>query len=156
LAGYKETPEESLAAMRVWLAGLPRRPPDEDAINDLYLTVENKVRERLAGSDDDEAKWWLDRDRLNRALIKQAVMTVFYGVTENGAKDQIKDEYKRLHGWEDGLDKKSRYLARLILRVALEEVPRPAEAMKYIRRLADHCTRRGEPLRWTSPTGLPI
>src|SRR5262249_7769527 len=28
--------------------------------------------------------------------------------------------------------------------------------MKYIRGLADHCTRRGEPLRWISPTGLPI
>src|SRR5262249_8532370 len=163
LAGYKETPEESLAAMRAWVAGLPRRPPDEDAINDLYLTVENKVRGRLAESDDVEAQWWLDHDRpgtnsprLNRALTNQPVMTFSYGVTESGAKDQIKDEYKRLHGWEDGLDKKSRYLARLILRVAREELPRPAEAMKYIRRLADHCTRRGEPLRWTSPTGLPI
>src|SRR5262245_16625937 len=149
--------------MRAWVAGLPRRPPDEDAINDLYLTVENKVRGRLAESDDVEAQWWLDHDRpgtnsprLNRALIKQPVMTFSYGVTESGAKDQIKDEYKRLHGWEDGLDKKSRYLARLILRVAREELPRPAEAMKYIGRLADHCTRRGEPLRWTSPTGLPI
>jgi DNA-directed RNA polymerase len=156
LAGHKQTREESLAAMRAWLASLPRRPPDEDAINDLYLTVENKVRGRRAESDDDEAKWWLDRDRLNRALIKQPVMTFSYGVTESGAKDQIKDDYKRLHGWEDGLDKKSRYLARLILRVAREELPRPAEAMECIRRLTDYRSKRGEPLRWISPTGLPI
>src|SRR5262249_52986086 len=92
LAGYrKETPQESLAAMRVWLASLPRRPPDEDAIYDLYETVEKRVRERLAESGDAEAGWWLDRDRpgtnrprLSRTIIKQPVMTFSYGVTESG------------------------------------------------------------------------
>jgi Autographiviridae RNA polymerase len=164
LAGYREeTSQESLAAMRAWLASLPRRPPYEDAVYDLYSTVEERVRERLAESDDVEAQWWLDHDRpgtnslrLSRTLIKRPVMTFSYGVTENGAKDQIIDEYKRQHCWEDGLSQKARYLARLILRVAREELPRPAEAMEYIRGLAGHCSKRGEPLRWISPTGLPI
>ena len=164
LAGYREaTSQESLAAMHAWLASLPQRPPDEGAIYDLYSTVEERVRERLAGTDDVEAQWWLDHDRpgtnsprLSRALIKRPVMTFSYGVTESGAKDQIIDEYKKQHCWEDGLSQRARYLARLILRVAREELPRPAGAMKYIRRLTDHCTRRGEPLRWLSPTGLPI
>jgi DNA-directed RNA polymerase, mitochondrial len=162
LAGYKQTREESLVAMRAWLASLPRRPPNEDAIYDLYSTVEERVRERLAGSDDVEAQWWLDHrpgtssPHLSRALIKRPVMTFSYGVTESGAKDQIIDEYKKQHRWEDGLSQKARYLARLILRVAREELPRPAGAMKYIRRLTDHCTKQSLPLRWSSPTGLPI
>jgi hypothetical protein len=163
LAGYKKTPEESLAAMRAWLAGLPRRPPDEDAVYDLYSTVEEGVREQLAGSDDVEAQWWLDHDRpgtnsprLSRALIKQPVMTFSYGVTESGAKDQIVDAYKKQHCWDDGLSQKARYLARLILRVAREVLPRPAAAMEYMQELAGHCTKQGKPLRWTTPTGLPI
>jgi hypothetical protein len=128
----------------------------DDTIQDLYSTVEDKVRERLKTSADAEAKWWLGRGRLSRALIKQPVMTFAYGVTENGAKDQIIDAYKRLHGWEDGLSDMARYLARLVRHVSDELLPRPAAAMEYIRGLTDHCTERGVPLRWRSPTGLPI
>jgi DNA-directed RNA polymerase len=129
---------------------------DADEIFDLYKTVEDRVREWLKASDDDEAGWWLSRDRLSRTLIKQPVMTFSYGVTESGAKDQIIDAYKKQHGWEDGLSQKARYLARLILGVSREVLPRPAAAMEYMRRLADYCTKRGKPLYWISPTGLPI
>ena len=121
-----------------------------DEIFDLYSIVESKVRERLAASDDAEARWWLDHDRpgtnlprLSRALIKRPVMTFSYGVTVSGAKDQIIAEYKRQHCWEDGLSEKSRYLARLILQVSHELLPRPAAAMAYMRRLTDHCTKQG-------------
>src|SRR5262249_34846332 len=51
----------------------------DDTIQDLYLSVEDRVRERLETSADMEAKWWLGRDRLSRALIKQPVMTFAYG-----------------------------------------------------------------------------
>ena len=131
-----------------------------DEIFDLYSIVESKVRERLAASDDAEARWWLDHDRpgtnlprLSRALIKRPVMTFSYGVTVSGAKDQIIAEYKRQHCWEDGLSEKSRYLARLILQVSHELLPRPAAAMAYMRRLTDHCTKQGKPLRWVSRRG---
>src|SRR5262249_3080365 len=160
---HKQTRDESLAAMRAWLAGLPRRPPDEDMVHDLYLTIEEEVRRRLAESDDADAKWWVGQDRpgtnaprLTPKLINRPVMTLSYGVTERGARDQIVNEYKKQHCGEEGLSQKARYLARLILRVSREVLPRPAAAMEYIQRLADHCTEQGKPLRWISPTGLPI
>jgi DNA-directed RNA polymerase len=102
------------------------------------------------------ARWWLAEGRLTRALIKRPVMTFPYGVTEQGAKDQIVSEYKRTHGWEDGLSDRARYLARHVRQVSVELLPRAAAAMQYIRKLADHCASRGEPLRWYSHTGLPI
>src|SRR5262249_9739960 len=36
---------------------------DADEVFDLYSIVEGKVREQLAESDDEEARWWLDQDR---------------------------------------------------------------------------------------------
>jgi DNA-directed RNA polymerase, mitochondrial len=129
---------------------------DADEIFDLYKTVEGEVRERLKASDNDEAGWWLAQDRLSRVLVKQPVMTFSYGVTESGAKDQIVDAYKKQHCWEDGLSQKARYLARLIIEVCCEVLPRPAAAMEYIQGLADYCTKQGKPLHWVSRTGLPI
>src|SRR5262249_37706207 len=129
---------------------------DVDEIFDLYRTVKDRVCERLKASDDDEARWWLARDRLSRVLVKQPVMTFSYGVTESGAKDQIVDAYKKQHCWEDGLSQKARYLARLILKVSREMLPRPAAAMEYMQGLADYCTKQAKPLHWISPTGLPI
>src|SRR5262249_55446293 len=51
---------------------------------------------------------------------------------------------------------KARYLARLIIEVCCEVLPRPAAAMEYIQGLADYCTKQGKPLHWVSRTGLPI
>src|SRR5215472_3232185 len=67
---------------------------DADEIFDLYKTVEDGVRERLKASDDDEARWWLARDRLSRALIKTPAMAFSYGITESGAMGKVVDEYK--------------------------------------------------------------
>jgi len=123
---------------------------------DIYLAVADRVRRRLEASGEPMARWWLAEGRLTRALVKRPVMTFAYGVTESGAKDQVVAEYKRTHGWVDGLSDKARYLARHILRASTELLPRAAAAMRYIRDLTDHCTGRGEPLRWFSPTGLPV
>ena len=129
---------------------------DADEIFDLYKTVEDGVRERLKASDDDEARWWLARDRLSRALIKTPAMAFSYGITESGAMGKIVDEYKRLLGWEDGLGQMAYYLACLVRQVSHEMLPRPAAAMEYMRGLADYCTEQGKALHWISPTGLPI
>jgi DNA-directed RNA polymerase len=129
---------------------------DADEIFDLYRTVEDRVRERLAESDDVEAGWWLDRDRLSRALIKTPAMAFSYGITESGAMKKIVEEYKRSFGSEDGLAKRAYYLACLVLQVSCEMLPRPAAAMEYMRGLTDYCTEQGKPLHWISPTGLPI
>src|SRR5262249_28382119 len=74
---------QHLALMtRDWEAGRLVNLTDADEIFDLYSTIEETVRARLAESGDVEAQWWLDHDRpgtnsprLSRALIKQPVMT---------------------------------------------------------------------------------
>jgi DNA-directed RNA polymerase len=125
-----------------------------DATFDIYTHVANMVREQLVAANDVDAMWW--HNRLDRAMVKMPVMTFAYAVTEYGVTEHILDECKRRYGWEDGLAKKARDLARIIRQVCEELLPRPAAAMRYICELTDYCTERGKPLRWTSPTGVPI
>jgi hypothetical protein len=48
------------------------------------------------------------------------------------------------------------YLAKIVLQACETELPRPAEVMRYMRDVAEHCTDRGRFPEWESPSGFPV
>jgi DNA-directed RNA polymerase, mitochondrial len=133
--------------------------PDE-VPHDVYQNpITDRVKERLQtvpipdwkkkplSSDDAEAKadWWLRRG-IDRKLIKRPAMTFAYSATLDGMQEHL-DEI------EDGGD--TFFLAWHIMEACKEELERPYKAMKFIRALAMEDYRKGQILKWRTPTGFP-
>jgi DNA-directed RNA polymerase len=109
------------------------------------------------------ARFWVDK--LTRKLIKRPAMTFAYSVTTQGMADQLAEVYGEIHrvpnadgtyGYPAPSDAAAKYLAGHIMDAAKEILPRPAAAMKFIRKLAGQCADKGKALEWTSPTGFPV
>ncbi|KAK4481656.1 hypothetical protein RD792_012563 [Penstemon davidsonii] len=96
--------------------------------------------------------------QVDRKLVKQTVMTSVYGVTYVGAREQIK---RRLE--EKGLITDDRllfsaacYAAKVTL-AALGELFQAARAiMAWLGDCAKIIASENEPVRWTTPLGLPV
>jgi DNA-directed RNA polymerase len=126
---------------------------DSEEIYDLYDTVTDAVRMLLETAKDEEAIWWLEHG-ITRDILKQPIMTFSYGVTEVGATEQIIDaceNHNMRPNWRQAL-----YLAKKVLRAAKTLLKRPAEAMDFMRNLAKYRNEANLPLKWVSPTGLPV
>lgn len=99
----------------------------------------------------------LAQEALCRNLVKQPVMTDVYGVTMVGARSQI-FKHEILDGMK--IDKADRfmlsaYLARLVLGAIADVAPKVREIQAWLTMIADEYVKDGEPVRWTSPIGLP-
>jgi DNA-directed RNA polymerase, mitochondrial len=145
------------------VAGFTRPPQD------IYAAVAERVAD-LVKHDDDLRDIKIDRD-----LVKRPVMTYCYGVTKHGVIDQIRGKLaeldQRLEWEKPGVMNQIRgELARRGQRLEWEPlkrlrdhvwdalagtVPRAEEAREFLRRLARVLAKKGEPLQWTTPTGLP-
>ena len=72
-----------------------------EAPGDLYSGVSNRVREMVkADCEKGIEEAILMRDKVNRKLVKQTVMTNTYGVTYYGAKDQVLNRLRESKGNE--------------------------------------------------------
>lgn len=97
-------------------------------------------------------------DQVDRKLVKQTVMTSVYGVTYVGAREQIK---RRLE--EKGLITDDRllftaacYAAKVTL-AALGEIFQAARGtMGWLGDCAKVIASENQPVRWTTPLGLPV
>ncbi|XP_062158881.1 DNA-directed RNA polymerase 3B, chloroplastic isoform X2 [Alnus glutinosa] len=97
-------------------------------------------------------------DQVDRKLVKQTVMTSVYGVTYVGAREQIK---RRLE--EKGLITDDRllftaacYAAKVTL-AALGEIFQAArDIMGWLGDCAKVIASENQPVRWTTPLGLPV
>jgi DNA-directed RNA polymerase, mitochondrial len=129
--------------------------PDEEP-RDMYQHITDRVIDRLKASGDEWADWWLWWTDISRKLIKRPAMTYAYSVTKHGMAQQLVETHSELHAdstWPT--DTAARYLAKVIMTVSEETLPRPAAAMAFIRKLAGECADKGKVLEWTSPTGFP-
>ncbi|XP_022158152.1 DNA-directed RNA polymerase 3, chloroplastic isoform X2 [Momordica charantia] len=97
-------------------------------------------------------------DQVDRKLVKQTVMTSVYGVTYVGAREQIK---KRLE--EKGLISDDRLLFRAACyaaKVTLAALGEIFEAARGIMSWLGDCAKviaaDNQPVRWTTPLGLPV
>jgi DNA-directed RNA polymerase len=140
---------------------------------DIYTEVMNKAVAQVrldasTGGDDAEiAKAWLRSDLMNRSCFKRPVMTYGYGSSLFGFRDQIftdtlrpaHKEYKKGNGawhFDDNGFKASLYLAKITLKAVEETVIKAAEAMAWLKKCAAVVTASGNPVRWTTPDGLPV
>ena len=133
------------------------RAPEGELVNlmphetpqDVYQEVADRVRARIEKDDNpfDYAfrRLWLKLG-ITRKTVKQDVMTYFYSRTAYGMAEEHRDEV--------GLEA-SKYFAKHVSEVIEEIVTLPAEAMKFLQKLARAVADNGKPLGWVSPVGLP-
>jgi len=127
---------------------------------DIYGVIAANVKKRLLVAGDKHAEWWLSPrgncERLTRALFKRPVMTFSYGVTEGGVRAQIIEAYKEEHWNHEPHPSHVDYLAKTIIAATKEILRRPDNVMEFIRGLAELQAWRNLPLKWITPSGLPV
>uniref|UniRef100_A0A6N2LBI8 DNA-directed RNA polymerase n=1 Tax=Salix viminalis TaxID=40686 RepID=A0A6N2LBI8_SALVM len=95
--------------------------------------------------------------QVDRKLVKQTVMTSVYGVTYIGARDQIKRRLK-----ERGITEESDifgcscYAAKVTLTALGEMFEAARSIMNWLGDCAKIIASENEPVRWTTPLGLPV
>jgi len=127
---------------------------------DIYGVIAANVKTRLLAAGDKRAEWWLSLcgncERLTRALLKRPMMTFSYGVTEGGVRAQIIKAYKDDHWNLEPQSWDVDYLAKTIVQANKEILRRPDDVMDFIRGLAELQAWRNLPLKWVTPSGLPV
>ncbi|XP_061344218.1 DNA-directed RNA polymerase 2, chloroplastic/mitochondrial-like isoform X2 [Gastrolobium bilobum] len=97
-------------------------------------------------------------NQVDRKLVKQTVMTSVYGVTYIGAREQIKRRLKERDAISDDTELfgASCYAAKVTL-TALEEMFQGArDIMSWLGDCAKIIASENQPVRWTTPLGLPV
>ncbi|KAK7273262.1 hypothetical protein RIF29_14311 [Crotalaria pallida] len=97
-------------------------------------------------------------NQVDRKLVKQTVMTSVYGVTYIGAREQIKRRLKERDAIADNAELfgASCYAAKVTL-TALEEMFQGARGiMNWLGDCAKIIAYENQPVRWTTPLGLPV
>ncbi|XP_052729325.1 DNA-directed RNA polymerase 2B, chloroplastic/mitochondrial-like isoform X1 [Vigna angularis] len=97
-------------------------------------------------------------NEVDRKLVKQTVMTSVYGVTYIGAREQIKRRLKERNAIPDDTELfgASCYAAKVTL-TALEEMFQGARGiMNWLGDCAKIIASENQPVRWSTPLGLPV
>ncbi|KAI3975682.1 hypothetical protein MKX01_023108 [Papaver californicum] len=129
---------------------------------DVYSGIADRVREIMQEDYADpnvfRAKMLIEKDWVNRKLVKQTVMTSVYGVTYIGARDQIKKKLKERD--PDGDDNEQFGLACYAAKVTLTALGEMFEAARSIMSWLSDCANviasENHAVRWTTPLGLPV
>ncbi|KAM1666154.1 hypothetical protein ACFX1X_045819 [Malus domestica] len=97
-------------------------------------------------------------DQVDRKLVKQTVMTSVYGVTYIGARDQIKRRLKERGSISDDeeLFGCACYAAKITLTALGEMFEAARSIMSWLGECAKIIASENEPVRWTTPLGLPV
>ncbi|KAG2706865.1 hypothetical protein I3843_05G110000 [Carya illinoinensis] len=97
-------------------------------------------------------------DQVDRKLVKQTVMTSVYGVTYIGARDQIKRRLKERCAIadDDEMFAASCYAAKTTLTALGEMFEAARSIMSWLGDCAKVIASENQPVRWTTPLGLPV
>ncbi|KAF9680629.1 hypothetical protein SADUNF_Sadunf06G0141500 [Salix dunnii] len=97
-------------------------------------------------------------DEVDRKLVKQTVMTSVYGVTYVGAREQIKRRLEEKdHITDDRLLFSAACYAAKVTLTALGELFQAArDIMGWLGDCAKVIASEDQPVRWTTPLGLPV
>ncbi|KAJ6807007.1 DNA-directed RNA polymerase 1B, mitochondrial-like [Iris pallida] len=97
-------------------------------------------------------------DQVDRKLVKQTVMTSVYGVTYVGAREQIKRRLKERDFISDDLEifRASCYAAKTTLTALGEMFQAARSIMSWLGECAKVIASENQPVRWTTPLGLPV
>lgn len=122
---------------------------------DIYTQVMKVAAERIkqeAEAGNPHAVVW--DGRLNRNIVKRPVMTLPYGVTKSGMRNQIVEQMKK-----DGLDdswEPAQYLADVLWECIGLVVIAAREAMDWLKAAAKVAAKGDMPVSWTTPAGFPV
>ena len=129
---------------------------------DIYQIVADKVRavvEKDASRGVAEAIAW--QGRVNRKVCKRAVMTVPYGVTAIGMRDQLlKHKDKLVPGQLDKSlgrpTQNANYLRDVLVAAIAETVVAARELMDWFQVVAHDRSIVNAPVEWTAPSGFKV
>jgi DNA-directed RNA polymerase len=122
---------------------------------DIYTEVATIVSRMVtedAGKGAPLAQQWLGR--VTRKVVKRAVMTTPYGVTERGIGRQL-----LLDRHTDGMDQPAQaanYLKDLIVKALEETIVSAKQIMAWFQEVAEALGEHDIPFRWQTPTGNTI
>lgn len=128
--------------------------------NDIYQQVADETERMLAQSSDPMALLW--RGRVSRKIVKRPVMTLPYGATLFGMRDQIADELRKAEEAgtpiipKDQVGEASTYLAKVVYEAIGNVVVAAREAMDWLQEAAKVVSGNGLPILWTTPDGFPV
>ena len=150
-----------------------------DEPKDIYRVVIAHIMEMLAVGDKrlgetkrdlEHFKFWSDRlstldkdpernEKLKRKLLKTPVMTITYGSTVRGMRDEIVEAHADLlpdRTWPTAAA--ATFLARAVRQACRDKLPGPTRIMDYIHALARYRLkqRKAKFLRLRGPTGFPF
>ncbi|KAB1211404.1 DNA-directed RNA polymerase 2B, chloroplastic/mitochondrial [Morella rubra] len=97
-------------------------------------------------------------NQVDRKLVKQTVMTSVYGVTYIGARDQMKRRLKERSVISDDAELfgSSCYAAKTTLTALGEMFEAARSIMSWLGECAKIIASENQPVRWTTPLGLPV
>jgi DNA-directed RNA polymerase len=135
-----------------------------DVPADVYQEVADVVEAKLkAETDVTYAQFWIGK--ISRKLVKRQVMTLPYGSTEYGMRDQLKEELKSQKDSGNDIlkidDQKLEwkvvlYLTKLIWQSINEVLEGSVVAMDWLKGIAKEANKEGLGLTWTTPVGFPV
>jgi len=139
---------------------VPRERP-----SDIYSVVAEVAKQICAEETDPEkvqfAKDLLESGLISRKVAKRPTMTLVYGATKFGMKDQVHEVVKEWVksgkvAWERDGWGHSAYLGEVIWEALSRVVVKSREAMDFLQEAAKLAAKEGLPINWTTPTGMPI
>lgn len=135
--------------------------------SDIYaavaLVAQKMIDEDAAGGNEMAQRWV---GKITRKLTKRNTMTVPYGVTQIGMRDQLVAEFKKLREeavlsgrdpreWEaTGSD--CQYLAGVNYRAIGQVVVAAREAMDWLKEVARVASQTGKAIKWVAPSGMLV
>lgn len=140
------------------LSALGHDPVSAAAVNmmagerqDIYQVVADLVADLVP----EESPWY---GNVSRGVVKRAVMTTPYGVTDIGIRDQLlMDRFVE----ELGIERREYFSAanemRDLIKAAIDQtLGTPRRIMEWFQQVAEVFAEIDQPLRWQSPTGFQI
>lgn len=116
----------------------------------IYKDVARKVNELILVAGDEKVQL----PEVTHKVVKRGVMTLPYGLTSIGMRDQLLDE-----GWmKDMVDPyaSATYLRDLMMQAIGSVVVKAVEYMNWLKVVAKEHNEKGLAFTWTTPTGLVI
>lgn len=133
--------------------------------SDIYAAVAEAAIEVCEEESDPEkvkyARDWLESGLITRKVAKRPTMTLVYGATRFGMKDQVHEvvyEWAKtgVIDWENDGWGHSAYLGEVIWEALGRVVVKAREAMDFLQEAAKLAAKENLPINWTTPTGMPI
>uniref|UniRef100_A0A914KTM2 DNA-directed RNA polymerase n=2 Tax=Meloidogyne TaxID=189290 RepID=A0A914KTM2_MELIC len=121
------------------------RKEDEEDVTSKYHEISKEMREFISGP-------------IERKIIKQTVMTVAYGVTQYGAREQIKRQLIAID-IPDRNKEASRFATYLTKRTfdgLTDAFENSKNLMIWFKSCAGQVLKLRQPLEWVTPLGLPV